>query len=299
MKLPHRRQFLHLAAGAAALPVASRIGRAQAQSTVKVGALLPSTGVQVAAGIRLYIAQHGDTVAGKKLQVILKDDGGGADNTKRLAQEMIVNDKVNFLVGFGITPTALAVSPLATEAKIPQIVMAASTSIITARSPYVVRTSATLGQSSVIIADWALKNGIKKVVSIVSDYAPGIDAENFFKGVFIKGGGEIAEYIRTPLANPDFAPFLQRIRDAGPNAVFIFVPNGQQAAFMRQFLDRGLGKAGIKIIGPGDITDDHVLNEMGDQVIGTVWANGGRRPSPTPVAVFGICPDRHSELGTA
>jgi branched-chain amino acid transport system substrate-binding protein len=278
MKFP-RRQFLQLAAGAAALPVASRIGGAQAQSTVKIGALLPmtgqqqSTGVQVAAGIRLYMPQYGDTVAGKKLQVILKDDGGGADNTKRLAQEMIVNDKVNFLVGFGITPTALAVSPLATEAKIPQIVMAASTSIITARSPYVVRTSATMGQSSVIIADWALKNGIKKVVSIVSDYAPGIDAENFFKGVFIKGGGEIAEYIRTPLANPDFAPFLQRIRDARPNAVFIFVPNGQQAAFMRQFIDRGLGKAGIRIIGPGDITDDHVLNDMGDQAIGTVTAH--------------------------
>jgi branched-chain amino acid transport system substrate-binding protein len=278
MKFP-RRQFLQLVAGAAALPVASRIGRAQVQSTVKIGALLPmtgpqqSTGVQVAAGMRLYMAQHGDGVAGKKLQIILKDDGGVADNSKCLAQEMIVNDKVNFLVGFGITPTALAVSPLATEAKIPQIVMAASTSIITERSPYVVRTSATMGQSSVIIADWALKNGIRKVVSIVSDYAPGIDAENFFKGVFIKGGGKIAEYIRTPLANPDFAPFLQRIRDARPNAVFIFVPNGQQAGFVRQFLDRGLDKAGIRIIGPGDITDDHVLNDMGDQVIGTVTAH--------------------------
>jgi branched-chain amino acid transport system substrate-binding protein len=198
-----------------------------------------------------------------------------------LAQEMIVNDKVNFLVGFGITPTALAVSPLATEAKIPRIMMAASTSIITERSPYVVRTSATMGQSSVIMADWALKNGIKKIVSIVSDYGPGIDAENFFKGVFTKGCGEIFEYIRTPLANPDFAPFLQHIRDARPNAVFIFVPNGQQASFVRQFLDRGLDKAGIRIIGPGDITDDHVLNDMGDQVIGTVTAHYYSANHPT------------------
>jgi branched-chain amino acid transport system substrate-binding protein len=151
--------------------------------------------------------------------------------------------------------------------------MAASTSSITERSPYVVRTSAALGQSSVIMADWALKNGIKKVVSIVSDYAPGIDAENFFKGVFTKGGGEIAEFIRTPFANPDFAPFLQRARDAKPDAVFVFVPTGQHASFMRQFFERGLDKAGVKIIGPGDVTDDDVLNNMGDQMIGVVTAH--------------------------
>jgi branched-chain amino acid transport system substrate-binding protein len=252
---------------------------AQAQDTVKIGALLPmtgpqqSTGVQISAAIRLYVAQHGDTVAGKKIQVIVKDDAAVAETTKRLAQELIVKDKVNFVVGFGLTPTAFAVAPLATEAKIPQVVMAAGTSSITERSPYIVRTSFTLAQSCVIMADWALKNGIKKVVSMVSDFAPGIDSENFFKEAFLKGGGEIVEYIRTPLASPDFAPFLQRARDSKPDAVFIFVPAGQGASFVRQFLERGLDKAGIRIIGPGDVTDDDVLNGMGDQVIGTVTAH--------------------------
>jgi branched-chain amino acid transport system substrate-binding protein len=265
--------------GVAAAALGLVVVSAQAQSTVKIGALLPmtgpqqSTGVQISAAMRLYMAQHGDTVAGKKIQVIVKDDGAIADNSKRLAQELIVNEKVDFVVGFGVTPTAFAVSPLATEAKIPQIVMAAGTSSITERSPYVVRTSFTLAQSCVSMAQWALKNGIKKVVSMVSDFAPGIDSEKFFKETFIAGGGEISEFIRTPLANPDFAPFLQRARDAKPDAVFIFVPAGQGAIFVRQFLERGLDKAGIKIIGPGDVTDDDVLNGMGDQVIGTVTAH--------------------------
>jgi branched-chain amino acid transport system substrate-binding protein len=269
------RQSIVIGIAAAALGCAA----AQAQSTVKVGALLPmtgpqqSTGVQIAAAMRLYQAQHGDTVAGKKIEVIIKDDGAVADVTKRLAQELIVKDKVSFVAGFGLTPTAFAVAPLATEAKIPQVVMAAGTSSITERSPYAVRTSFTLAQSCVIMADWALKNGIKKVVSMVSDFAPGIDSENFFKEAFLKGGGEIVDYIRTPLANPDFSPFLQRARDAKPDAVFIFVPAGQGASFVRQFLERGLDKSGIKIIGPGDVTDDDVLNGMGDQVIGTVTAH--------------------------
>jgi branched-chain amino acid transport system substrate-binding protein len=262
---------------------------AQAQGTVKIGALLPmtgpaqSTGVQIAAAIRLYMAQHGDTVAGKKIQVIVKDDGAVAEASRRLAQELIVNDKVDFLAGFGVTPTAFAVSPLATEAKTPQIVMAAGTSSVTARSPYVVRTSFTLAQSSVIMADWALKNGIRKVVSIVSDYAPGVDSESFFKDGFLKGGGEITAFIRTPLTNPDFAPFLQRARDAKPDAVFIFVPSGQGGIFVRQFLERGLDKAGIRIIGPGDVTDDDLLNGMGDQVIGTVTAHMYSAYHPTPM----------------
>jgi branched-chain amino acid transport system substrate-binding protein len=252
---------------------------AQAQSTVKIGALLPmtgqqqSTGVQIANAIRLYMAQNGDTVAGKKIQVIIKDDGASPDNSKRLAQELIVKDNVNFVVGFGVTPTALAVAPLATEAKIPEIVMAAGTSIITERSPYIVRTSFTLPQSTVIVADWALKNGIKKVVSLVSDYAPGIDSEASFKDTFTKGGGQIAESIRVPLANPDFAPFLQRARDAKPDALFVFVPSGQGGIFVKQFVERGLDKAGIKLIGPGDVTDDDLINGMGDQVIGAMTAH--------------------------
>ena len=185
-----------------------------------------STGKQIDAAVRLYMQQNGDTVAGKKIEVIVKDDAAVPDNTKRIAQELIVNDKVSFIAGFGVTPAALAAAPLATQAKVPEIVMAAGTSIITERSPYIARTSFTLAQSSVIIADWAAKNGIKKVVTMVSDYAPGADAQNSFKEQFTKGGGQVVAEIKVPLANPDFAPFLQRARDAKPDAVFIFVPSG-------------------------------------------------------------------------
>jgi branched-chain amino acid transport system substrate-binding protein len=271
------RKVAMIGLAAAALLVAT--AGARAQSTVKIGAILPmtgpqqSTGVQISAAIRLYLAQHGDTVAGKKIEVVYRDSGALAENAKRLAQELIVNDKVNLLAGFGVTPTALAVAPLATEAKVPEVVMAAGTSAITERSPFIVRTSFTLPQSSVIMARWALMNGIRKVVSLVSDYAPGIDSENAFKQAFISGGGTIPEFIRVPLANPDFAPFLQRARDRKPDAVFIFVPSGRGAIFIKQFLERGLDKAGIKIIGPGDVTDDDVLNRMGDPVIGTVTAH--------------------------
>jgi branched-chain amino acid transport system substrate-binding protein len=273
--MPRKVAMIGLAAAALLVATAG----ARAQSTVKIGAILPmtgpqqSTGVQISAAIRLYLAQHGDTVAGKKIEVVYRDSGALAENAKRLAQELIVNDKVNLLAGFGVTPTALAVAPLATEAKVPEVVMAAGTSIITERSPFIVRTSFTLPQSSVIMARWALMNGIRKVVSLVSDYAPGIDSDNAFKQAFMSGGGAIPEFIRVPLANPDFAPFLQRARDHKPDAVFIFVPSGQGAIFIKQFLERGLDKAGIKIIGPGDVTDDDVLNRMGDPVIGTVTAH--------------------------
>ena len=171
-----RRQFL---LSAAALASALLAYPAAAQDTVKIGLIVPmtgqqaSTGKQIDAAVKLYQAQHGTTVAGKKIEVILKDDAAVPDNTKRIAQELIVNDKVNFIAGFGMTPAALAAAPLATQAKVPLIVMAAGTSIITERSPYIARTSFTLAQSSVIIADWALKNNIKKVVTMVSDYAPG------------------------------------------------------------------------------------------------------------------------------
>jgi branched-chain amino acid transport system substrate-binding protein len=262
-----------------AVALAAGTGTAQAQGTVKIGLIIPmtgpiaSTGKQIDAAVKLYMAQNGTTVAGKKIEVILKDDGAVPDNTKRIAQELIVNDKVSFIAGFGITPTALAAAPLATQAKVPEVVMAAGTSIITERSPYIVRTSFTVPQSSVIIADWAVKNGIKKVVTMVSDYAPGADAQNSFKGRFEKGGGSVVAELKVPLANPDFAPFLQRARDASPDAIFIFVPSGQGGTFMKQYAERGLDKAGIKAIGPGDVTDDDLLNGMGDAVIGTVTAH--------------------------
>ena len=262
---------------ASAIAVAGLVAPAQAQETVKIGLILPMTGGQASTGkqidnaVRLYMQQKGDTVAGKKIEVILKDDAAVPDNTKRLAQELIVNDKVNFIAGFGVTPAALAAAPLATQAKVPEIVMAAGTSIITERSPYIVRTSFTLAQSSTIIGDWAAKNGIKKVATLTSDYAPGNDALNFFKQNFTAGGGEIVEEVKVPLANPDFAPFLQRMKDSKPDAMFVFVPAGQGGNFMKQYAERGL--TGIKVIGPGDVMDDDLLNGMGDAALGAVTAH--------------------------
>jgi branched-chain amino acid transport system substrate-binding protein len=254
-------------------------GTASAQDTVKIGLIVAmtgqqaSTGKQIKAAVDLYMKEHGDTVAGKKIQVLLRDSASVPDNTKRLAQELIVNDKVNIIAGFEITPAALVVAPLATEAKVVELVMAAGTSIITERSPYIVRTSFTVPQSCVIIADWAAKNNIKKVVSIVSDYAPGADAEKSFSERFTAAGGQVLEALKVPLANPDFAPFLQRAADAKPDAIFIFVPSGQGGTFMKQYAERGLDKAGIKLIGPGDVTDDDLLPGMGDAAIGTVTAH--------------------------
>lgn len=264
---------------AACLAVALAGGSAAAQEVVKVGLIVSmtgqqaSTGKQIKAAVDLYMKEHGDTVAGKKIQVILRDTGTVVDNAKRLAQELIVNDKVSVIAGFEVTPAAMAIAPLATEAKVPAVVMAAGTSAITERSPYIARTSFTLPQSSVIIADWAAKNNIKKVVTIVSDYAPGADAEKWFVDTFKKDGGEVTEMLKVPLMAPDFSPFLQRAADAKPDAIFIFVPSGQGAAFMKQYIERGLDKAGIKVIGTGDVTDDDLLPQMGDAVIGVVTAH--------------------------
>jgi branched-chain amino acid transport system substrate-binding protein len=252
---------------------------ASADDVVKIGLIVPmtggqaSTGKQLANAVQLYVKQHGDTVANRKIEVILRDDGANPETTKRLAQELIVNDKVNIVAGFGITPTALAVAPLATQAKIPEVVMLAGTSIITERSPYIVRTSFTLAQSSTIIGDWAVKNGIKGVATLTSDYAPGNDALEFFREHFTAGGGKIVEAVKVPLVNPDFAPFLQRIRDAKPDALFVFVPGGQGGNFMKQFAERGLDKAGIKMIGPGDVMDDDLMPGMPDAALGAITAH--------------------------
>ncbi len=273
-RLTRRAALLGLA-GAAAIFSAP----VSAQEVVKIGLIVPMTGGQASTGrqidnaIKLYMQQNGATVAGKKIEVILKDDAALPDNTKRLAQELIVNDKVNIIAGFGVTPAALAAAPLATQAKVPEVVMAAGTSIITEKSPYIVRTSFTLPQSSTVIGDWAVKNGIEKVAVLVSDYAPGADALASFKEHFEGGGGKIVEEIKVPLANPDFAPFLQRMKDSKPDAMFVFVPAGQGGNFMKQFVERGLDKSGIRVIGPGDVTDDDLLPNMGDAVLGTVTAH--------------------------
>jgi branched-chain amino acid transport system substrate-binding protein len=276
MSMQRRILCRHLLAGAAALAIA---GTAHAQSdTVKIGVIVPmtgqsaTTGKQIDAAIKLFMAQTGGKVGGKKVEVLLRDDAGVADTTRRLAQELVVNDKVVALAGFGLTPLALAVAPIATQSKTPMVVMAAATSSITNASPYIVRTSFTLPQAAVGIAEWASKNGIKKAVSLVSDYGPGLDAEKYFNSTFKLNGGQVLAELRTPLRAPDFAPFLQRVRDTNPEALFVFLPSGQGAAFMKQFAERGLDKAGIKLIGTGDITDDDQLNDMGDVALGVVTA---------------------------
>ena len=263
---------------------------AVAQDNVfKIGLILPmtgqqaTTGRQIEAAARLYMAQNGDTVAGKKVQLIVKDDTSLPDVTRRLAQELVVNEKVNVLAGMGITPSAMATAPLATQSKTPLVVMAAATSSITEASPYVVRTSFTLPQVSVALADWAPKNGIKKVVTLVSDYGPGIDAEKFFNQRLTFNGGQVTEALRVPLRNPDFAPFLQKVRDGKPDALFVFVPSGAGAAVMKQFLERGLDKAGIKLIATGDVTDDDQLNDMGDGALGVVTSHHYSAAHPSPM----------------
>jgi branched-chain amino acid transport system substrate-binding protein len=271
------RPFLRHCLAAALLAVAP-LG-VHAQETIKIGLILPmtgpfaSTGRQIDAAARLYLAQNGNSVAGKKVELVLRDDAGTADTTRRLAQELVVNEKVTALAGFGLTPLALATAPIATQSKTPMVVMAAATSSIIKASPYIVRTSFTLPQVTLGIADWAAKNGMKKVVTLVSDYGPGIDAEKTFTSRFTLNGGAIPAELRVPLRNPDFAPFLQRVIDAKPDGLFVFLPSGVGTQFMKQFTERGLDKSGIRLIATGDVTDDDILNEMGDVALGVVTSH--------------------------
>ena len=247
-----------------------------AAETVKIGLILPmtgpfaSTGRQVQAGVNAYMALNGNTVAGKTIEVVLRDDAGTADQTRRIAQELITGDGANILVGFGLTPLALSVAPLLNQAKIPAIITSATTSIITSKSEYYARTSMAGPQSAVPVAAWAVENGIKRVVTLVTDYGPGHDIEKGFTDEYKAKGGEIVEAIRVPLQNPDFAPFLQRVRDAKPDALFVFVPSGVGALFMKQFIDRGLAEAGIKLIATGDVTDDDLLQNIGPAAKGVI-----------------------------
>jgi branched-chain amino acid transport system substrate-binding protein len=267
------RHFIAACFSVAAL----NVGDASAQDVIKLGLVMPMTGTLASNGreavdaAKFYMAQHGDTVAGKKIELIVKDDGSIPDAGKRLAQELIVSDKVD-LLGAGLSPTALSMAPVVTEAKIPAIVMISGTSVVTERSPYYVRTSFTLGQQSGIIADWAIQNGSKRVVSILSDFAPGAEAGKVFEQHFTQGGGTVLDTLKVPLANPDFAPFLQKARDAQPDTLFAFLPAGQAAAFARQFIERGLDKTGIKLIGTGDIVDDDDLPNTADSLLGVVTA---------------------------
>ncbi|NML47816.1 ABC transporter substrate-binding protein [Ramlibacter sp. G-1-2-2] len=272
-----RKLLAHAVAASLAAASALAATPAAAADPIKVGLILPVTGPfaymgrQVGAGVQLYLAEHGDTVAGRKVEIVLKDDAGVPDNTRRLAQELVINDKVAVLAGFGLTPQAFAVAPIATQSKTPMVVMQAATSSVTEKSPYIVRTSMTLPQVTFPVADWAAANKVKKVVSLVSDFAPGVDAENTFRDRFTAKGGQVIEALRMPVITNDFSPYLQRARDANPDALFVFLPAGDSAAlFMKQFAERGMGKAGIKLLGPGDIVDDDVLGQMGDVALGTI-----------------------------
>lgn len=277
----HKRHFLRLAAAMAAAGATgarAQPGSQPGSQPLRIGLLLPmtgpfaSTGRQQQAAARLYLAQHGDTVAGRKIELLVRDDTGVADVTRRLAQELVVNDKVDVLAGFGLTPLAFAAAPIATKSKTPMVVTAAGTSSITEGSPFIVRTSYTIPQTAVAMAEWAARNQIRKVVTLVSDYGPGIDGEKFFKSRFTQAGGSVVAELRVPPANPDFAPFLQRVRDAAPDALYVFVPSGAGAALMRQFTERGMDKAGIRLIGDGGVTDDDLLPNMGDAALGVITA---------------------------
>ena len=269
-------RFRGWAAAIAASLVA--VAPAGAQDTLKVGLITPLTGPfttvgqEMQAAAQLYMRHNGDTVAGKKIELIIRDDGGVADASRRIAQELVVQDKVGALAGMGLTPIALAVAPIATQAKIPLINMGAATSTIPGASPFIVRTSFAAAQPAVVSAEYFAKSGIKSVLTLVSDYAPGIEIETWFKKAFEAAGGKVVQSLRVPLANPDFAPYLQRIADAKPEAVFIFVPSGQGSSLMRQFVDRGLAKSGIKLLGDGSVLDDQLLDSIGDAALGIVSA---------------------------
>ena len=281
-----------------------------AQETVKVGLLVPlsgpftPTGKQMVAGAKLYMQQNGDSVAGKKIELIVKDDAGNPDQTRRLAQELVVNDKVAVLAGFALTPGALAVAPIATEAKVPEISMLAAAAPVTERSPFIVRASFSVPQSITPLADWAAKNGIKTVVSVVSDYAPGIEVETNFKARFEAAGGKVLDALRVPLSSNDFAPPLQRVADTKPDAVMVFVPASIGTIFLRQLVERGLDKSGLKIIADGSLTEDDIINQAGDAALGIITSQPYSAAHDSPenkafVAAFkqannGMRPNFHS-----
>jgi branched-chain amino acid transport system substrate-binding protein len=261
-----------------AIPLLALSGAGVAQQPVKVGVIAPfsgpfaSVGEEFRGGIRTWMKQHGDTVAGRKIEIIYKDTTGPSPEiAKRHAQDLVVRDKVDFLAGFGLTPEAMAVAPIATEAKKPMIIMNAATTVIPQRSPYIARVSMTLPQLTAPLANWALKSGIRQIYTLVSDYAPGIDAEESFKKAFTAGGGKIVDSVRVPITNPDFAPFIQRIKETKPEAAFVFLPAGEQGiSFMKTFRDREVAAAGIKLIATGDLVDDNQLGSMGDETLGLI-----------------------------
>jgi branched-chain amino acid transport system substrate-binding protein len=269
--------------GALALCIAVPLAgapHALAQDSIRIGVILPYSGqfadtaVQLDGGIKLFVKERGETVAGRKIEIVRKDTGGVApDVAKRLAQELIVRDKVDILAGFVLSPNALAVADVSAQAKKLMVIMNAGTSIITAKSAYATRTSVTLPQVSEAFGAWAAKSGIKKAYTMVSDFAPGHDAEGGFQRAFRAAGGEIVGSVRFPVANPDFSAFVQRAKDLNPEAIFVFVPAGAQpAAFGKAFAERGLDPKTVKFLGTGETTAEQALKSMGDAALGIVTA---------------------------
>lgn len=260
------------------------------QDVVKIGLISSQTGPfaavgrQMEGGVRLYIQQNGDRVAGKRIELVVRDDAGVADQTRRIAQELVTNDKVNFLAGFTLTPGALATAQVATQSKTPMIVMLGATSVIPDRSPYIVRTSLSVPQLAYPYAEWIAAQGAKSLVTFVSDYGPGIDNENYVAAAFEAKGGKVMQKLRVPLAAPDFSPFIQRVVDLKPDAMFIFVPSGGiGVSLMNQLKERGVAQQGIKIYAEGSMLDDDTLNSMGEAALSTVSAHtySAAHPSAT------------------
>jgi branched-chain amino acid transport system substrate-binding protein len=274
-----QKLFMGLA-GVAAAALAATTG-AQAQGTIKVGVIsaysgqFADTAAQIDNGIKLYMKQHGDTVAGKKIEVIRKDSGGpNPDVAKRLAQELVVRDSVDILAGFSLTPEALGAAGISAEAKKFMVVMNAATSIIVTKSPYAARVSMTLPQISETLGTWAKKKGgVSKVYTMVSDFGPGIDAEGAFQRAFKAAGGEIVGSVRMPVANPDFSAFVQRAKDLNPESIFVFVPGGAQpSALGKAFAERGIDPNKIKILSTGEPVDETAIKSLGDLALGRISA---------------------------
>ncbi len=268
---------MSLRSGIAVLALALSASAAAAQEPLKIGLIQSLTGgfnvgKSTVNGARLYVQQHGDIVAGRRILLVVKDDGASPKAAMRMAEELIVSDKVG-IIGAGITPTTLAIASLVTAAKIPTVVMGSGASVTVDRSPYMVRTAFTLGQSSSVMADWALRNGSKRIVTIVTDWPPGLESEGAFKDRALKGGAQIVESMRVPFANPDLLPFLQRARDLKPDTLFVYFPGPLAGVFAEQFVELGLDKSGIRLIGPGDITDDEELPGMTNAMLGVVTAH--------------------------
>jgi len=253
---------------------------AYAQEPIKIGVILPyigqfaDTAMQLDNGIRLYVKQHDDSVGGRKIEFVRKDVGGIApDVAKRLAQELVVRDRVDLLAGFVATPNAMAASDVSNQAQKFMVIMNAATSIVITKSRYSVRTSFTIAQVVNSFGAWAAKHGIKKIYTMVSDYGPGHDAEAWFQRSFKAGGGEIVGSLRMPVANTDFSPFVQKVKDANPEAIFIFVPGGAQPpALGKALAERGIDPSKIKILGTGEVTDEQALKSMGDAALGIITA---------------------------